>query len=94
MKISPGFRIGNCLVAGGLLALFGCSKPIEDEAKLAGLATKDFPQITANVFKPMDGGIALTPNEIMGRNTWNLWSGGNQHFWNNVAQDSYGLMDL
>ncbi len=30
----------------------------------------------------------------MGRNTWNLWSGGNQHFWNHVAQDSYGLMDL
>ena len=30
----------------------------------------------------------------MGRNTWNLWSGGNQHFWNHVAQDSFGLMDL
>ena len=42
----------------------------------------------------MDGGIALAPNEIMGRNTWNLWSGGNQHFWNHVAQDSFGLMDL
>jgi len=30
----------------------------------------------------------------MGRNTWNLWSGGNQHFWNQAAQDSFGLMDL
>ena len=30
----------------------------------------------------------------MGRNAWNLWSGGNEHFWNHVAQDSYGLMDL
>ena len=30
----------------------------------------------------------------MGRNTWNLWSAGNQHFWNHAAQDSYGLMDL
>ena len=30
----------------------------------------------------------------MGRNTWNLWSAGNAHFWNHVAQDSYGLMDL
>ena len=30
----------------------------------------------------------------MGRNTWNLWSGGNQHFWNRAAQDSFGLMDL
>jgi len=35
------------------------------------------------------------PEEIMGRNTWNLWSGGNQHFFGiNAAQDSYGLMDL
>ena len=42
----------------------------------------------------MDGGIKLAPNEVMGRNTWNLWSGGNQHFWNHVAQDSFGLMDL
>ena len=30
----------------------------------------------------------------MGRNTWNLWSAGNEHFWNHAAQDSYGLMDL
>jgi cytochrome c5 len=42
----------------------------------------------------MDGGIELSPEEIMGRNTWNLWSGGNQHFWNQAAQDSFGLMDL
>jgi hypothetical protein len=42
----------------------------------------------------MDGGIDLSPEEIMGRNTWNLWSAGNQHFWNHAAQDSYGLMDL
>jgi len=85
--------IGTCVFA--LLCLPGCDhhEP-QDEAKLAGLTTKDFPQITADIFKPMDGGIALDPNEIMGRNTWNLWSGGNQHFWNHVAQDSYGLMDL
>jgi len=72
----------------------GCHRPIEDEAKLSGLSPNDLPQITADVFKPMDGGIALQPNEIMGRNAWNLWTGGNQHFWNHVAQDSYGLMDL
>src|ERR1700719_949006 len=67
---------------------------VEDEAKLAGKTTADFPQITADIFKPMDGGIALTPDEIMGRNTWNLWSAGNDHFWNNVAQDSFGLLDV
>jgi hypothetical protein len=72
----------------------GCHKTPEDEAKLAGLTPNDLPQITADIFKPMDGGMDLAPNEIMGRNAWNLWSGGNQHFWNHVAQDSFGLMDL
>src|SRR4029453_13759088 len=88
-------RVGSCLGACALLAFAGCKKnePI-DEAKAAGLTTADFPQITADIFKPMDGSIDLSPEQIMGRNTWNLWSGGNQHFWNRVAQDSYGLMDL
>jgi hypothetical protein len=62
------------------------SEPI-DESKAAGLTTADFPQITADIFKPMDGGIDRCPEEIMGRNTWNCWSGGNQHFWNRAAQD-------
>ena len=81
---------GTCALAL-LLFVAGCRKPPEDEAKLAGLTTADFPQITADIFRPMDGGIALNPEEIMGRNTWNLWSGGNQHFWNHVAQDSFGF---
>ena len=87
--------IGTCALALLSLLVAGCNrKTPEDEAKLAGLSPDDFPQISADIFKPMDGGIALAPNEIMGRNTWNLWSGGNQHFWNHVAQDSFGLMDL
>src|SRR6266487_2032663 len=76
-------------------AVGACKKdePV-DEATASCLTTSDFPQITADVFKPMDGGLDLSPEEIMGRNTWNLWSGGNQHFWNQAAQDSFGLMDL
>ena len=86
-------RVGGWLFA--CVALASCTKnePV-DEAKAAGKSTADFPQITADIFKPMDGGIELSPEEIMGRNTWNLWSGGNQRFWNHAAQDSYGLMDL
>ena len=87
--------IATCALALLSLLVAGCNrKTPEDEARLAGLSPDDFPQITADIFKPMDGGIVLAPNEIMGRNTWNLWSGGNQHFWNHVAQDSFGLMDL
>ncbi|HEV3409775.1 MAG TPA: hypothetical protein VG095_05750, partial [Chthoniobacterales bacterium] len=85
----------GCLGALGCALLAGCvKKPIQDEAKLGGLTTADLPQITADVFQPMDSGIALTQEEIMGRNAWNLWTAGNERFWNTVAQDSYGLMDL
>ncbi len=88
-----------CALVLALLFVAGCDwwkkEPIvEDEAKLAGKTTADFPQITADVFKPMDGGIELSAEEIMGRNAWNLWSAGNEHFWNNVAQDSFGLLDV
>jgi hypothetical protein len=77
------------------ISLGACSKKnIVDEAKAAGKTPLDFPQITADVFKPMDGGVQLSPEEIMGRNAWILWSAGNDRFWNGVAQDSYGLMDL
>ena len=87
-------RAGICIAACALLAFVGCKKEPVDEAKAAGKTTADFPQITADIFKPMDGGIDLSPEEIMGRNAWNLWSAGNQAFWNHAAQDSYGLMDL
>ena len=88
-------RVGPCLGICALLVFASCKKnePV-DEAKAAGKSTADFPQVTADIFKPMDGGIDLSPEEIMGRNTWNLWSGGNEHFWNHAAQDSFGLMDL
>src|SRR6185436_2977406 len=48
----------------------------------------------ADVFKPMDGGIALSADEIKGRNTWNLWCGGDEQFWDRMAQESFGLIDL
>src|ERR1700686_3590649 len=69
-------------------------KVIEDEAKKCGLSATDFPQITADIFRPMDSGIELGPAEIMGRNTWNLWSAGNQRFWDHIAHDTAGQVDL
>jgi len=94
MKILHVAAVAGCALA--ISAAIGACKKYEvvDEAKAAGKSTADFPQITADIFKPMDGGIDLSPEEIMGRNTWNLWSAGNQQFWNHAAQDSYGLMDL
>src|SRR5260370_21927911 len=65
-----------------------------DDAKAAGLSSADFPEISADVFKEMDGGIQLTDAEIRGRNTWILWTAGNQVFWDRIAREGYGLVDL
>jgi len=84
------------LIAALAVATSSWSAPV-DKAKAEGKTPADFPKITEDVFKPMDQGAIigeLTEEEIRGRNTWNLWAAGNQHFWDSVARNSYGLMDL
>jgi len=39
----------------------------------------DFPELAVDVFAGMDRGAELGPDEIKGRNTWNLWCGGDEH---------------
>ena len=82
-------RVGPCVGMCVLLVFASCEKNPIDEAKAAGKSTADFPQITADVFKPMDGGIELSAEEIIGRNTWNLWSGGNEQFWDHAARGQF-----
>jgi hypothetical protein len=65
-----------------------------DDARKAGRTAADFPQVTADIFKAMDGGLELTTDEVMGRNTWILWTAGNQVFWDRIARESHGLIDL
>ncbi|MBS0264978.1 MAG: hypothetical protein JSS02_23800, partial [Planctomycetes bacterium] len=65
---------------------------LDDRA--GGRTPADFPELALDVFQPLDGGIDLTPEEIKGRNTWNLWSGGNEQFWDRVAREGMGLFDL
>jgi hypothetical protein len=68
-------------------------QPIDD-AKAAGLTAADFPQASADIFRGMDGGIKLEADEIEGRNTWILWTAGNQVFWDRLAREGYGIVDL
>ena len=69
-------------------ALFaGCTpRPPLDEAAAAGKTVADFPETFADPFKPMDLGIVLTPEEIAGRNTWMLWTAGNEAFWTSALR--------
>jgi hypothetical protein len=90
---------GVAILAAACLLCLGsaCSRSPQfppDDAKAAGLTAADFPQVAADVFKEMDGGIPLGEDEIKGRNTWILWTAGNQVFWDRVAREGYGLVDL
>ncbi len=67
---------------------------IPDDAKLAGKTTADFPQTGTHIFDGMDGGISLNAEETKGRNTWLLWTAGDQVFWDYMAQRGFGIVDL
>jgi hypothetical protein len=49
---------------------------------------------TTDYFHDMDGGVALNPDEVQGRNTWLMWSSDNNKFWDWLATHSYGVTDL
>ena len=80
-----------------LLLSCGKSEPqpgqVLDEARRAGRTAQSFPAAPENYFQAMDGGIALTTDEVKGRNTWIVWSGGNDRFWDTITQSAFGAFD-
>src|SRR5262245_59531340 len=93
---AKGFLIAGLglLIALNLSSL-GCKKKPDsliDDA--GGRKPEDLAELAEDVFKPMDGGIQLAPDEIKGRNTWNLWCAGNEQFWDRMAREAYGIIDL
>ncbi|MEO8673370.1 MAG: hypothetical protein ABI411_18805 [Tahibacter sp.] len=90
-----------CLVTASVAAfLVGCSDPppvsgtVFDEAKQAGLTVQQLPAADEDYLHDMDGGVALTPEEIKGRNTWVIWSAGNDRFWDQISANSVGTLDF
>jgi hypothetical protein len=88
-------RIGLIFAIALLGAVAGCEAKkgsLADDA--GGRKPEDFPELAEDVFKPLDGGIALSQDEIKGRNTWNLWCAGDEQFWERMSRESFGLIDL
>lgn len=91
-------------VLGGLLAVIGAALAlyvavskggaVPDDAKAAGKTVADFPQTASHVFDAMDEGLRLTDEERKGRNTWLLWTAGDQVLWDVIAQRGFGTADL
>ncbi len=65
-----------------------------DEAKAAGRDPSSFMAADEDYFHDMDGGVALSAAEVKGRNTWIVWSGGNDRFWDKLSTISFGNLDL
>jgi hypothetical protein len=65
-----------------------------DEAMRATRTAASFPAADEDYFRDMDGGVSLTREEVMGRNMWNVWTGGNDRFWDTISGNSLGTLDL
>src|SRR5437764_4037598 len=67
---------------------------VKDEAMQAGLDAGYFKAADEDYFHDMDGGASLSPDEIKGRNTWVVWSGGNDRLWDTMSLASVGALDF
>ena len=67
---------------------------VQDEAQLAGLSAEYFKAADEDYFHDMDSGVALSPDEIKGRNTWIVWTGGNDRLWDKMTVASVGALDF
>lgn len=69
---------------------------------LAEQAAKYYPPESQDLFQSMDGKridgqyqpLDLTEQEVIGRNAWMIWTGGNEAFWDWLARHGYGTIDL
>jgi len=66
---------------------------VQDEALAHGRGPETFPAADEDYFKDMDRGQKLNADEVKGRNNWLVWSGGNDRFWDYLANNSAGALD-
>jgi hypothetical protein len=59
-----------------------------------GRAAESFPAADEDYFREMDGALALTRDEVIGRNMWLVWTGGNDRFWDVISESSLGTLDF
>ena len=86
-----------CVIAAFLFAACGKAPApgtVKDEALRVGRMADSFPAADENYFKEMDGGVDLTANEVKGRNNWIVWTGGNDRFWDDLVNRSFGAVDF
>lgn len=96
MKRRLWLTAAGLLIAAALAIYFSRPRPghVKDEARRAGRDAASFPAADEDYFHDMDGGIPLTNEEIKGRNTWMVWTGGNDRMWDQLSVKSVGTLDF
>ena len=77
-----------------LIKPFSNWKEVRDEAAVAGRSAASLPAADEDYFADMDGGVRLSSDEVKGRNTWIVWSAGNDRFWDDLSKLSSGTVDF
>ena len=69
---------------------------VKDEAWSVGRTAASFPAADEDYFHDMDRGYQTPLGEaaVRGRNTWLVWTGGNDRFWDFMANNTFGAFDL
>ena len=95
-KVFAGLVASFCL-----LAINACSDEpgtVPDEAMRAGRTAASFTAADEDYFAEMDGGYKaqapLDAAAIRGRNSWIVWTGGNDRFWDYMGNNTFGAFDL
>ena len=67
---------------------------VKDEALQVGRDASSFKAADEPYFQDMDGGVQLDPIEVQGRNTWIVWTAGNDRLWDQLIYNSAGALDF
>jgi hypothetical protein len=91
--------LGVILVIGSCVGLIKWlqrprSGHVKDEALLAGVKAEYFKAADEDYFHDMDGGVPLSPVEVQGRNTWLVWTAGNDRLWDHLSVSTAGVLDF
>ena len=95
----------NALLLCCLLAMPAAAQTLRsggelDEARKVGRSAASLPAPVEDYFHDMDGGADLKPDPdtkldpVLGRNTWIVWTGGNDRFWDLMTTYTFGAFDL
>ena len=92
--IVPRISAAVWLAAALLLGDSNAGAQLLDEARQAGRVASSLPAADEDYFRAMDGGIALTPDEVKGRDMWIVWTGGDDRLWDKLTNLTFGSFDL